>query len=106
MFKSNQLFLPRNYFFCFFTNVTLFVCFWCEATQLRYVRSAELIIVVIFLKLIHFTRIWKIQEKILNSTLQLLMQSLKFKKSTSRDVPFLSLPLPFRKCLFLSDVFT
>lgn len=82
MFKSNQLSLPRNNFCCFFfTNVTLFVCFWCQVTQLRYVGSAELIIEVISLELIHFTRIWKSQEKILNSTLQLLMQSLKFKKS-------------------------
>ena len=85
MFKSNQLVssLPSIIFFVFFflTLLCLFVCFWCQVIQLRYVSSAELIIEVIFLELIHFTRIWKIQEKILNSTLQLLMQSLEFKKA-------------------------
>ena len=69
MVKSNQLSLPSNYFFCFFfllTLLSLFVCFWLQVTQLRYVSSAELIIEVISLELIHFTRIWKSQEKILN----------------------------------------
>lgn len=77
MIKSKQLSLPSNYFFCFFflTLLSFFVCFWLQVTQLRYVSSAELIIEVIFLELIHFTRIWKSQKKILNSNLQLLMQS-------------------------------
>lgn len=69
--SAQQLFL----LFFFLTLLSLFACFWLQVTQLRYVSSAELIIEVIFLELIHFTRIWKSQEKILNSTLQLLMQS-------------------------------
>lgn len=65
MVKSNQLSLPSNYFFCFFFLIllSLFVCFWLQVTQLRYVNSAELIIEVIFLELIHFTRIWKSHKK-------------------------------------------